>query len=99
MAEAFRIPVKPHNEGGPVHHVAAMHVAANVPSLYLLEMIRHNTRHLFPQIVDELPPLVRVPGPDGRAEARLALPAGPGLGISLSRRILDDPLATRKLTE
>lgn len=99
MAEAFRIPVKPHNEGGPVHHLAAMHVAANVPSLYLLEMIRHNTRHLFPQIVDELPPLVRVPGPDGRAEARLALPSGPGLGISLSRRIIDDPLATRKLTD
>ena len=75
-----------------------MHVAANLPSLYLLEMIRHKTRHFFPQIVDELAPLVRVPGPDGSAEARLALPAGPGLGMSLSRRIIDDPSATHKLT-
>ena len=73
-----------------------MHVAANVPSLYLLKMIRHNTRHLFPQIVDELPPLVRVTGPDGSAEARLALPAGPGLGISPSRRIIGDPSATHR---
>lgn len=98
MAEAFRIPVKPHNEGGPVHHVAAMHVAANVPSLYLLETIRYNLRHVFPLLVDDLPPLVRVPGESGAPDLRLALLAGPGLGISLSRRIAGDPRAVRQVS-
>ncbi|HET7767141.1 MAG TPA: mandelate racemase/muconate lactonizing enzyme family protein [Chloroflexota bacterium] len=84
MAEAYRRPIKPHNEGGPVHHAACAHVAANVPSLYLLETIRYNTRHVFPQLVERLPELARVEG-----ELRLALPEGPGLGVRLKGEILE----------
>jgi galactonate dehydratase len=94
MAEAYRRPIKPHNEGGPVHHVASVHVAANVPSLYLLETIRFNYRHAFPQLVDGLPEMLRVDG-----EARLALPQGPGLGISLKRELIEDSAVQRRVTE
>jgi galactonate dehydratase len=94
MAEAYRRPIKPHNEGGPVHHVACAHVAANVPSLYLLETIRYNCRHLFPQLVDGLPEFVV--GADGIR--RLALPAGPGLGIRLKPELLASPALERRVT-
>jgi L-alanine-DL-glutamate epimerase-like enolase superfamily enzyme len=94
MAEAYRRPIKPHNEGGPVHHVASAHVAANVPNLYLLETIRFNYRHVFPQLVDGLPPLAREDG-----HARLTLPDGPGLGITLKRELLESPNLRRRVTE
>jgi galactonate dehydratase len=94
MAEAYRRPVKPHNEGGPVHHVASAHVAANVPNLYLLETIRFNYLHLFPQLVDGLPEIARVDG-----EARMALPQGPGLGVTLKPELLESPELRRRVTE
>jgi galactonate dehydratase len=94
MAEAFRLPIKPHNEGGPVHHVACAHVAANVPNLYLLETIRFNYRHVFPQLVDGLPDMVR----EGD-EAFLSLPQGPGLGVSLRAHLLESPELRRRVTE
>lgn len=92
MSEAYRLPIKPHNEGGPVHHVASAHVAANVPNLYLLETIRYNTRHVFPQLVDGLPEFVREEG-----ELRLALPGGPGLGIELRAEVREG--AARTVTD
>jgi L-alanine-DL-glutamate epimerase-like enolase superfamily enzyme len=94
MAEAYRRPIKPHNEGGPVHHVASAHVAANVPNLYLLETIRYNYDHVFPQIVDGLPAVERTPG----GEARLALPAGPGLGVRLKPHLLASPDLRRQVS-
>jgi len=92
MAEAYRRPVKPHNEGGPVHHVASAHVAANIPNLYLLETIRFNYKHVFPQLAEGLPEIVNVDG-----EARLALPGGPGLGIRLRPDVLDG--CARRITD
>jgi L-alanine-DL-glutamate epimerase-like enolase superfamily enzyme len=105
MAEAYRRPVKPHNEGGPVHHVASAHLAANVPNLYLLETIRFNYRHVFPQLVDGLPELViaaadALPsGVPSRRQARLALPSGPGLGVRLKPEILAHPDVRRRSTD
>ncbi|MGH2351458.1 MAG: enolase C-terminal domain-like protein, partial [Chloroflexota bacterium] len=95
MAEAYRRPLKPHNEGGPVHHVATAHVAANVPNLYLMETIRYNYRHVFPPLVDGLPEIVREAG----GEARLALPSGPGLGLTLRDEVLTAPEVQRRVTE
>lgn len=123
MAEAYRRPIKPHNEGGPVHHVACAHVAANVPNLYLLETIRFNYRHVFPQLVEGLPAVVISEGDPAaakgideaaraashaprvygatesrRPQARLALPAGPGLGIRLKQDLLESPDLRRRTT-
>jgi L-alanine-DL-glutamate epimerase-like enolase superfamily enzyme len=94
MAEAYRRPIKPHNEGGPVHHVASAHVAANVPNLYLLETIRFNYRHVFPQLVEGLPEVVRSEG-----QARLALPTGPGLGVRLKPELLAHPEVRLQYTD
>lgn len=127
MVEAFGRPIKPHNEGGPVHHVATAHIAANVPNLYLMESIRYNYRTVFPQLVDGLPEVVigdldavagraeatgggpsgyagaeALPGaavPDQRREACLSLPAGPGLGITLRKSLLESPQALRQVTD
>lgn len=96
MAEAWRRPIKPHNEGGPVHHAAAAHVAANVPSLYLLEVIRSNLDITFPGIATGYPGLWR--GPSGDGEARLRLPQGPGLGVSLLPDVSDAPDTVRRIT-
>jgi hypothetical protein len=60
-----------------VHHAACAHVAANVPNLYLLETIRYNYRHVFPQLVEGLPDVRLVEAGDDE----VALPAG-GAGAS-----------------
>ena len=96
MAEAWRRPIKPHNEGGPVHHAACAHVAANVPSLYLLEVIRANLAVTFPQLASGYPDLWR--GPSGDGEVRLRLPQGPGLGVTLRPEVADAPETVRRVT-
>lgn len=85
MAEAWRRPIKPHNEGGPVHHAACAHVAANVPSLYLLEVIRSNLAVLFPQLAVGFPDVWA--GPEGKDPLSLRVPTGPGLGVQLRPEI------------
>ncbi len=96
MAEAWRRPIKPHNEGGPVHHTACAHVAASVPSLYLLEVIRSNLAVLFPQVASGYPDLVAPAGAGD--EVMLALPSGPGLGITLNPTVTDSPETVRRVT-
>jgi L-alanine-DL-glutamate epimerase-like enolase superfamily enzyme len=96
MAEAWRRPIKPHNEGGPVHHAACAHVAASVPSLYLLEVIRSNLAVLFPQVATGYPNLV-APRKAGD-EVHLALPSGPGLGVTLNPAVTDSPETQRRVT-
>lgn len=64
----------PHNPSGPICHVHSLHVASVIPDMPLLEVqFEESTR--FAEIVDKaLPPF------KGGASA---LPAGPGLGVTL----------------
>lgn len=96
MAEAWRRPLKPHNEGGPVHHTACAHVAANIPSLYLLEVIRSNLHVVFPRIANGYPDLSR--GDGGQESVHLRLPEGPGLGVSLLPDITQSPRTRTTVT-
>jgi galactonate dehydratase len=96
MAEAWRRPIKPHNEGGPVHHAASAHVAASVPSLYLLEVIRTNLTVLFPKIADGYPNLIASQGSND--QAALALPTGPGLGVTLKSEVTDSSETLRRVS-
>lgn len=75
MAETWYLPVAPHNCGGPVLHAASVHLAANVPNLYILETVRRHYAEEYRGIVTGLP-LVEDGG--------VAPSAIPGLGIELA---------------
>ncbi|MBO0866961.1 MAG: mandelate racemase/muconate lactonizing enzyme family protein [Micromonosporaceae bacterium] len=74
MAEAYYIPVSPHDASGPINLVAGGHVMLTVPNFYRLEssgadLARYN------EFIET--PLECVDG-------RLRLPARPGLGVELN---------------
>lgn len=79
LAETHYLPVAPHNCGGPVLHVASMHLAANVTNLFTCESVR---RHYLDEyrgiLTKELVPV----------EGSFPLPSGPGLGIDLAPELL-----------
>jgi galactonate dehydratase len=39
LADTYYVPVAPHNPGGPICTVAAMHLAAAIPNFYILEQM------------------------------------------------------------
>ena len=58
MAETHYLPVALHNCGGPVLHVASLHVAANIANLYILESVRRHYLDEYRGIVTHtLPPV------------------------------------------
>jgi len=74
----------PHNPSGPISHAASLHVAAAAPVLDRLEF-QFDESPVFDAIVQGRLPL--------REHGASALPAGPGLGVSLK----DDRLTTEAL--
>jgi galactonate dehydratase len=73
MAEAYYVPISPHDAGGPVNLVAGAHVMITVPNFYRLESSGHD--------LGSYNEFLRVPLDN--SDGRLTLPAGPGLGIDL----------------
>jgi galactonate dehydratase len=82
MAETYYVPVAPHNCGGPVLHVASLHLAQNLPNLFMLESVR---RHYL----KEYQGLVSFAGPAQNGELRA--PDAPGLGIELDASVFQRP--------
>jgi galactonate dehydratase len=80
MAEAYYLPIAPHNCGGPILHFATAHLSANVTNLYIMESVR---RH-YSKEYDGLVTQKLVAGVTGE----LPLPPGPGLGVELSSDVL-----------
>jgi len=74
MAEAYYIPLCPHNPGGPVSTAAMIHVAATIPNFEILEFIHVPNRE---NILKE--PLVWKDG-------YFQLPTKPGLGVELNHK-------------
>lgn len=73
MAEAYGIPIVFHNAGGPIAHMASLHLAAHVPNLFELEMVRAFYNTYFRELTD-----VDVKIHDGH----VAIPSDrPGLGV------------------
>jgi len=79
MAETYYLPVAPHNCGGPVLHVASLHLAANVTNLYTLESVRRHYLDEYRGILTQTPSPVN---------GEFALPPGPGLGVELCPDVL-----------
>jgi galactonate dehydratase len=78
MADTYYIPVAPHNPGGPICMLAAMHLAASIPNFYILEQME-DERTLRDQLCTE--PVVFHDG-------YFDLPTGPGLGTDLHLDVL-----------
>jgi galactonate dehydratase len=75
MAEAYYLPLAPHNPNGPVSLAASLQVAASIPNFLIQE--RGDTEH--PLLAKPLPPVK-----NGHRE----LPTEPGLGITIDENKL-----------
>lgn len=82
-AETAMRPIAPHNCGGPVLHAATLHLAANVPNLFIAESVRRHYADEYLGLVTQSYPIAK----NGYFE----LPGGPGLGVELTSQVLARP--------
>jgi L-alanine-DL-glutamate epimerase-like enolase superfamily enzyme len=78
-AETLYRPIAPHNCGGPVLHAASLHLAANLPNLYILETVRRHYLDEYRGIVNHTYPAV---------DGEMPVPELPGLGVELTEETL-----------
>lgn len=74
MAEAWHLPVAPHDCVGPVTLTASVHLAANAPNALIQEVVRAFYSTWYGELLTELPPL---------AGGYISPLQGPGLGTRL----------------
>jgi len=79
LAEAFYVPISPHDAGGPINILAGAHVMMTVPNFYRLETSRWDLSG-YNELMH-----TRLDNSDGA----LKLPRVPGLGIELDRDYLE----------
>ncbi len=73
MAEAYYIPMSPHDASGPINVLAGSHVMATVPNFYKVETSRYDLSN-YNVFIDQ---------PLDIREGHLYLPDRPGLGVEL----------------
>lgn len=78
MADTYYIPVAPHNPGGPICNLAAMHVAAAISNFFILEQMEQER-----ELRDAL-----CTNPVRYADGHFELPTAPGLGTDLNLEVL-----------
>jgi L-alanine-DL-glutamate epimerase-like enolase superfamily enzyme len=76
MAEMYHMSVAPHNMDSPITAIAAVHVCATIPNFLALEYHSHNIP-LWSSMLDLKDPI---------QDGYIAVPQGPGLGISVDER-------------
>jgi L-alanine-DL-glutamate epimerase-like enolase superfamily enzyme len=74
MAEAWHLPVAPHDCTGPVVLTASTHLSLNAPNALIQESVRAFYRGWYRDVVTALPPV---------AKGQITVPPGPGLGLAL----------------
>jgi L-alanine-DL-glutamate epimerase-like enolase superfamily enzyme len=74
MAEAYQLPVAPHDCTGPVVLVASTHLSINLPNALIQETVRAYYSGWYRELVTTLPTI------EG---GFIAPPSGPGLGTEL----------------
>jgi galactonate dehydratase len=74
MAEAFQLPVAPHDCTGPVVLMASVHLSMNAPNALIQETVRAFYTGWYTRLVTRLPRIER---------GFVYLPDGPGLGTEL----------------
>lgn len=90
MAEAWHLPVAPHDCTGPVVLAASTHLSLNAPNALVQESVRAFYRTWYGDLVTELPQV---------KNGMISVPPGPGLGLEL-RPDLDQSFGiTRRVSE
>jgi galactonate dehydratase len=74
MAEAYHLPIAPHDCTGPVNVFACLHLCASAPNAQFMETVRAFYRGYYGDIVD---PNIEV------RDGRVLFPTAPGLGTRL----------------
>jgi galactonate dehydratase len=78
MAEAYYVPISPHDASGPINVLAGAHVMMTVPNFYRLETSRWDLSR-YNQFIKE---------PLNNSGGRLHMTGGPGLGVEMNMEYL-----------
>lgn len=89
MAEAYQLPVAPHDCTGPVLLTASVHLSLNCPNTLVQEMVRAFYYDWYGALVTQLPPV---------KDGFISAPKGPGLGTQLQPAVLKRKDAVRRVS-
>jgi len=88
MAEAYHLPICPHNPSGPVANAATLQIAACTPNFYMLETMSSDT-HVRAKVAKETLKL---------KDGHMIIPDAPGLGVDIDEEeILKHPYKQYRL--
>lgn len=90
MAEAWHLPVAPHDCTGPVVLCASTHLSLNAPNALIQESVRAYCRTWYRDIVTVVPPI---------SNGEITVPPGPGLGLELAPDITKRFTATVRISK
>ncbi len=90
MAEAWHLPVAPHDCTGPVVLCASTHLSLNAPNALMQESVRAYYRTWYRDLVTALPDV---------ADGYITVPPGPGLGMDLLPDIEQRFTVTKRMSE
>ncbi len=89
MAEAWHLPVAPHDCTGPVVLAASTHLSLNAPNALVQESVRAFYRTWYRDLVTALPEV---------RDGMITVPPGPGLGLELAPDLDRAFTTTRRIT-
>lgn len=90
MAEAWALPVAPHDCTGPIMLTASVHLSLNCPNTLVQEMVRAFYYDWYPTLVTQLPPVEK---------GYISAPPGPGLGTRLQPGVSQRKDATVRVSK
>ena len=90
MAEAWKLPIAPHDCTGPVVLAASTHLSIHAPNALIQETVRAFYHGWYQDLVTQLPPI---------ENGQIRAPSGPGLGLDLQPGITNRPDAIVRTTK
>ena len=89
MAEAWHLPIAPHDCTGPVVLAASTHLALNAPNALIQESVRAYYRTWYRDLVTAVPPVT---------DGFITVPEGPGLGLDLAPDLAERFTVTTRIS-
>jgi L-alanine-DL-glutamate epimerase-like enolase superfamily enzyme len=90
MAEAWKLPVAPHDCTGPVVLAASTHLSLNAPNALVQESVRAFYRTWYRDLVTALPEV---------KDGMITVPPGPGLGLELNPELAKAYTVHRRVSD